>query len=161
MSLVVKILNGLNTFTRILVSIFLLSSILVIFYQVFTRYVLGFSSAWTEEYARYTNVWITFLGVGLVSRTREHIRMDFLDYLSGRLGRYLILFFDTLLSVCFYGILGYEGAKLLQVTHRQIAPGLQISLSYVFVAIPIGCALLIVFSLEHLFRKTSDIRKGE
>lgn len=148
-----KFLNVLNTSTRVLVSIFLLSSVIVIFYQVFTRYILGFSEAWTEEYARYASVWITFLGIGLVARTREHIRLDFLDYVLGPKGRYLILFLETAAGLVFYGILGYQGAKILQATNRQIAPGLQVSLSLVYVAIPVGCLIFVVFALEYFFRK--------
>jgi TRAP-type C4-dicarboxylate transport system permease small subunit len=161
MILLKKILNAMNESTRILCSIFLLSSVLVIFYQVFTRYILGFSLAWTEEYARYANVWMTFLGIGLITRTREHIRLDFFDYVLGWKGRYGILVLDTLSSIIFYGVLGYEGAKMLSVTHRQIAPGLQISLTYVYVAIPIGCAVVVVFAIEHLLRKASTYKKGE
>lgn len=148
-----RFLTALNTSTRVLVSLFLLSSVIVIFYQVFTRYILGFSEAWTEEYARYASVWITFLGIGLVARTREHIRLDFLDYILGPKGRYFILFLETAASLVFYGILGYQGAKILQATNRQIAPGLQVSLSLVYVAIPVGCLIFLVFALEYFFRK--------
>lgn len=161
MSALEKSLNALNTATRVVVSVFMLSSVIVIFYQVFTRYVLGFSEAWTEEFARYASVWMTFLGIGLLARTREHIRLDFLDSILGRKSRFVILFLETVASLAFYGILGWEGAKILQATNRQIAPGLQISLSFVYAAIPIGCFIFAVFAFELFIRKSWAFRKGE
>jgi len=49
------------------------ASILV---QVFCRYVLNDSLPWSEELARYLMVWMTFLTLPVVSRTKQHAALD-------------------------------------------------------------------------------------
>ncbi len=55
----------------------------VVFYQVFTRYVLNDAAGWTEEIARYLLVAVTFLGGAMAVRRNTHIqvvRAAFLGY---------------------------------------------------------------------------------
>ena len=49
----------------------------VVFYQVFTRYVLNDAAGWTEEIARYLLVAVTFLGGAMGVRRNTHIQVDF------------------------------------------------------------------------------------
>ncbi len=51
---------------------------LVVFYQFFTRYVLGDSAAWTEEIARYLLIVICFVGASMGVRRNTHIHVEFL-----------------------------------------------------------------------------------
>ena len=157
MSVVERALDGLAMATQAVMAVFLFASVVVIFLQVFTRYVLAFSLSWSEELARYSSVWITFLGTGLLARTRGHIRMDFLDNVVKDAGRYILLVVEVICSLVFYGLLGYEGARILGATVRQIAPGLQVSLAFVYVAIPVGCAIFVVFAIELLIRRTAGL----
>lgn len=54
--------------------------------QVFFRYVLNAPLDWTEELARFTLVWFTFLGGLLLAIEDDHIRVGFLrERLTGRL----------------------------------------------------------------------------
>src|SRR5258708_12409558 len=49
----------------------------VVFYQVFTRYVLNDAAGWTEEIARYLLIAVTFLGGAMAVRRGTHIQGDF------------------------------------------------------------------------------------
>src|SRR5438477_3110915 len=49
----------------------------VVFYQVFTRYVLNDAAGWTEEIARYLLIAVTFLGGAMAVRRNTHIQVDF------------------------------------------------------------------------------------
>src|SRR5712692_1953054 len=49
----------------------------VVFYQVFTRYVLNDAAGWTEEIARYLLIAVTFLGGAMAVRRSTHIQVDF------------------------------------------------------------------------------------
>src|SRR5258708_10860960 len=49
----------------------------VVFYQVFTRYVLNDAAGWTEEIARYLLIAVTFLGGPMAVRRSTHIPVDF------------------------------------------------------------------------------------
>src|SRR3954468_22429070 len=49
----------------------------VVFYQVFTRYVLADSAGWTEEIARYFLVATVFIGASMSVRKNNHIQVDY------------------------------------------------------------------------------------
>jgi TRAP-type C4-dicarboxylate transport system permease small subunit len=50
---------------------------LVVFYQVYTRYVLSDSAGWTEEIARYFLVAVVFIGASMSVRKNNHIQVDY------------------------------------------------------------------------------------
>src|SRR5258707_2474445 len=49
----------------------------VVFYQVFTRYVMSDSAGWTEEIARYFLVAVVFIGASMSVRKNNHIQVDY------------------------------------------------------------------------------------
>jgi TRAP-type transport system small permease protein len=49
----------------------------VVFYQVFTRYILEDAAGWTEEIARYLLVAVVFIGGAMGVRKNNHIQVDF------------------------------------------------------------------------------------
>jgi len=66
----------------VLVAIFLLLFIVNLL-QVFFRYVIGASLTWSEELARHLFVWVTFLGMALVTRDKDNIVIDILPSPTG------------------------------------------------------------------------------
>ena len=72
------IFNKVNKFLEwFLVTIFALL-VLDVLFQVFSRYVLGTSFTWTEEFARFSLIWMTIVGAAYLNAKREHLSMDFL-----------------------------------------------------------------------------------
>lgn len=116
--------------------------------QVVMRYVFNSPLAWSEELARYLFIWLTFLGAALAYRLRAHIAVDILaEYLDRRVGvvparvlrgaiRGVVLLFLIALLV--------GGVTLVQETTGQITPGLRISMAWVYLAIPVGCLIMIL-----------------
>src|SRR3979409_505144 len=49
----------------------------IVFYQVYTRYVLSDSAGWTEEIARYFLVAVVFIGASMSVRKNNHIQVDY------------------------------------------------------------------------------------
>lgn len=47
--------------------------------QVLFRYVLNLPLTWSEEAARYLNVWAVLLGAALAVKRRDHLRVDLID----------------------------------------------------------------------------------
>src|SRR5256712_13113708 len=68
----------------------------VVFYQVFTRYVLNDAAGWAEEIARYLLIAVTFLGGPMAGRPNTHIQVDFVyRFLPRAPGRGLSLLVDA------------------------------------------------------------------
>ena len=62
---------------------FLILGILLMFYQVLSRYFFGFSIFWTEELVRYLSIWANFIGASIIVKTDEHVNVTyFVDKLN-------------------------------------------------------------------------------
>jgi len=67
----------------------------IVFYQVFTRYVLGDPAGWTEEIARYFLVAVVFIGAAMSVRKNNHIQVDyFYRLIPGAAGRVMSIAVD-------------------------------------------------------------------
>lgn len=154
MNAIKKLYNRMNTMLNIVMASFLIIATLAIGIQVFTRYVLSYTPPWTEELARYANIWITMLGIGVVLRRNGHIKLDFLETVlteKGKLKSKMALdVINTGITTIFLTFLVYGGFKILKAASRQIAPGLKISLLAIYIAVPIGCLFALLFIIEQI-----------
>src|SRR3712207_979682 len=61
---------------RVLLLVFYTTIVLVIGIEVLRRFLLSFSSLWGEEIARYSLIFLIWIGASYAVRTRTHIRID-------------------------------------------------------------------------------------
>ncbi len=88
----------LNFVLSKIVSLLLIVMTLLVLYQVFTRYVIGKPSDFTEEIVRYTLVWTGFLGAAYAFSSRQHMSLIFFkDKLSNEKKKILSIFIDLLI----------------------------------------------------------------
>lgn len=86
--------------------------IAVVFIQFFTRYILGDSTTWTEEIARYLLILLGFFGSSMAVRRQSHILVEyFRDRLSAYAAFYVALA-TGLATLAFYGALAFLCWKL-------------------------------------------------
>src|SRR5258707_14208658 len=79
----------------------------VVFYQVFTRYVLNDAAGWTEEIARYLLIAVTFLGGAMAVRRNTHIPVDFVYRLLPPAASRVISTFVDAAPIAFFGYAGW------------------------------------------------------
>jgi TRAP-type transport system small permease protein len=119
----------------------------IVFVNVVSRYVTGYSIPWSEEVARHMMIWLTFLGCGLVLRSGGHIAIDNLqDAVTSRTGLWLRGFI-ALLIAAFFLVLLIVGSLYVLRTMNQLTAATQISFGYIYAAMPVGAALTIVHLL--------------
>ncbi|MCE8018947.1 TRAP transporter small permease [Halomonas sp. MCCC 1A11036] len=83
------------------------SLIFVVFLQFFTRYVLGDSTTWTEEIARYLLILVGFIGSAMAVRRGTHIMVEFFyHYMPAWLARLLNDCVEVV-SIAFYAMLAW------------------------------------------------------
>ncbi len=131
--------------------------LVTIFAQVITRYCFDYTPEWSEELARFLFVYVVFLGSALIMGESGHLAVEFLPerYKGKPFGKFLELFI-LVCSYVFISILLVQGAKMTEIMTFQESPGLEISMSYIYVVIPISCVLMMLY----LFRDTVRIIKG-
>lgn len=135
-------------------------SIMVInvLWQVFTRYVTGNPSSFTDELARYLMIWIGILGAAFVAGKNMHVAIDILPSRASVKTQKKIKTIVTLiiiLFVFFAFIVG--GSRLVYISHilGQQSPALQIPLAVVYLIIPISGLLIIYYKVSDLLNLRS------
>ncbi len=138
--------NWLLRFNRWLLILMLAAMSLMVFANVALRFLTDESILWVEEVSRYLMIWLTFLGAGLVLRYGGHIGIDTLqDSLPRHAAKVRAIVFVLLLG--FFIFMVWIGTRYAMLTWNQITPVMQIPVGIVYLAMPIGFALLIVHLL--------------
>ena len=123
-----------------------------VFLGVFSRYVLQATFQWYDEVARLCFVWMVFLGAASAVRRGAHFRLHLLiDRFGPRLRRATDLVVG-LLVVAFGGVLVAGGLAMWPVARQQVSDSLELSMVWFYAALPIGGALMILFSVPQLWR---------
>ncbi|ETX28093.1 TRAP transporter small permease [Roseivivax isoporae] len=111
------------------------------------RYLTGHSLSWADEAARYLMIWMTFVGAGLALRMGAHVAITNLqDALPGP-GQKLLRGALVLVLLVFFGFMVSVGIDYAQRMQFQLTPALRVPFLYVYAAMPVGFALLIVHLL--------------
>lgn len=135
-----------------LVTIFALL-VLDVLFQVFSRYILGTSFTWTEEFARFSLIWMTILGAAYLNAKREHLSMDFLyEKLSEANKKKASILIEVFIFLFALIIMVVGGGNLVYTTLHleQLSGTLRIPLGYVYSIMPISGLLIMCFSIYHI-----------
>ena len=150
-----------NAITRILsIALILLMAIMVlaVTWQVFTRFILGDPSAYTEELAGFLLIWIGLLGASYTYYRKAHLGIDILTAsLSGRkrqLSEILVSIIVFLFAFC---LLVIGGSHLVRITFtlRQISPAMGIPMGYIYLVLPISGFLFMFYSVVFAINSSS------
>ena len=147
------IFNKVNRFLeQVLVVIFALL-VLDVLFQVFSRYMLGTSFTWTEEFARFSLIWLTILGAAYLSGKREHLSMDFLyQKFSETNKRKASILIEILIFLFALIVMVVGGFNLVYTTLHleQLSGTLRIPLGYVYAIMPFSGLLIMCYSIYHI-----------
>jgi len=128
--------------------------VLDVVWQVVSRYVVGQSSSFTEEFARFALIWLTVLGAAYINGQREgHLSMDYLLSklpLKKRNRRQRII--QVIMAIFALVVMIIGGGNLVYTTLSlgQISPALLVPLGYVYAIVPISGVIIIFFSFYHI-----------
>lgn len=123
-----------------------------VFLGVFSRYVMARTFTWYDEIARLLFVWIVFLGAAVGVRRAAHFRLHLVvDRFPPGLRRATELV-GVLVLMGFGLLLIQQGWKLVELGQFQRTPVMGLSKQYVYASVPAGGALIILYSLPHLWR---------
>ncbi len=152
MRIVVSLVDRLNYAVSLLVGLLLAVVACAVMTQVMVRFVLtaagyNISAPWTEELARYTLIWMVFLGAGVGVRHAQMIALEFgvrkLPSLPGQAVRYGVI----LLSIVFFAMLIKVGLDFVRLGATERSSVLGWTKDRVYWAMPVGAALMILNSL--------------
>lgn len=131
-------------------AVLLLSFIfLLIIVQVVMRYVFNSPLVWSEELARYTMVWLAFIGSVIAMRNGEHIDITVVvNALPVRIKHHVIII-SKVISTIFLVMLIYLGFQMVILNSSQTSPANNIPMGLVYLCIPLSALGMLFFNLTH------------
>jgi TRAP-type C4-dicarboxylate transport system permease small subunit len=156
-----RVVQRVNRVVEIVVIVAFATLIGVVAAAVFFRYVLNDSIVWGEELARYLFVWITFLGGGLGVGRNIHVGVDAVVEAMPERVRKLVEISVELMIVVFVASLIFVGAQFALFGMNARALLLPIPMGYVYLAVPIGGAVMLANVLLNLWTHLYGYARGE
>jgi TRAP-type C4-dicarboxylate transport system permease small subunit len=123
-----------------------------LFLGVFSRYVMVRTFTWYDEIARGCFVWLTLLGAAVGVKRHAHFRLHLVvDRLPQRLQKAVPVLLP-LVIMAFAAVLIQQGLVFLELGKFQQTPVMGLPKTWIYVAVPISGALMILYSLAPLWR---------
>ena len=119
-----------------------------VLWQVFTRFVLGNPSSFTDELARYLLIWVGLFGAAYASGKRMHLSIDLLrTKLGGRAVHWHSIVVVVIVGVFALFVMVIGGVRLVSLSFLlgQTSAALNVPLGVVYLALPVSGALIVVY----------------
>ena len=140
----ISVMERINRLVLYLIGFFMGALALILFTQVILRYLLHSPLTWSEEVAKYLSIWVVFLGMAVAMRRTLLIAVEaVIQNVPESIGRAMRLL-SLLLIMVFVGYLTYIGTVLAFGAAEQNFASLELPMSLVYAAIPVGSFLTLL-----------------
>jgi len=122
----------------------------IVFAGVFFRYFLQIGLGWTEELARYLQIWLTFVGATVAVKRWAHFQLTLVNQWIPAGARRFTQIFAIAAVVALAAIMIKNGIDITRVTWNQASPVMGWRIGYLYLISPVSGVLMIFFALRHL-----------
>ena len=155
-----KLSDGIALFSEIACGIMLIIITCCLFANVIGRYILQHSLPWAEEVSRYLIIWMAMLITNVLIKNNELICVDFFDiFWPKKMIRYRNFVYRVLMVFMFI-LLVYQGWLMADNGRIVNIASLKVSWFWPYLAIPVGCALMLVQLVIVMFKEVTEKREG-
>lgn len=152
----------LNNFEEFFLAALLPAMCVIVFVNTVGRYSNLFSIGWAEESARYMMIWLVFLGISAAAKKNAHFAVGALFMITPKKAHLPIRGFILIMVLIFTAaatVLGFQYALRL-ADMGQTSPALSIPMWFMYGAIPVGCFLMAVRSIQFFIGQVRESRQG-
>ncbi|MFZ1750421.1 MAG: TRAP transporter small permease [Saprospiraceae bacterium] len=154
------IYQKLNKSIEIFLIVIFTLLVIDVVWQVFSRYVIGQSNSFTEEFARFALIWLSVLGAAYLHGKREHLSMDYLvnkldeGQKAQRLNR-----IDIIVMIFAIIVMVIGGANLVYTTLYlgQVSPAMHVPLGYIYSIVPFSGLLIVFYSFYNISHSKTKV----
>lgn len=129
--------------------------------QVFNRFVLNQSLSWSEEFQKFSHIWLIYLTIAVGYNRGAHIGMRLL---AGRLPQKIqdmLVILTDFLWLLFAGALIIYTRVIMGVAKFQTSPGLGIRMDWVYLGLLVGGGYLMICVLRNLVQSIRELMSLE
>ncbi len=135
-----------------LCAVMLVAICIVVFAGVFFRYFLHIGLGWTEEAARYVQVWMAFAGATVAVKRWGHFQLTIINQWVPPAARRLTQIFAVLVVAALAVVMVVNGIDITRVSWNQTSPIMEWRIGYLYLVAPVSGALMLWYSALHLRR---------
>lgn len=143
---------GLGRFVEIVAALLTGVEVLILLAGVVSRYVFHRPFTWSDELASILFLWLAMLGAVVAFRRSEHMRMSMLVTLAGPPLRAFLEAFAVALAIGFLLLVLWPAIEYAADEAAIVTPALEVPNIWRASALPVGCALMLVFAALRLAR---------
>ncbi len=129
----------------------------LMFVEVFTRYIFAFPLTWSDEVVAIAFTWLCFLSAAIAVKHRGHIAVQVILNLFPAAVQRWVAVVTGLLVVGFLVLLVYTGFKIMLLVHHQTSASMGLPMSVAYSSLPVSAALMLFYEIRHI---AASLRKG-
>lgn len=148
-----KTKSSLDSFLRTLCIILFAFLVLLVTWQVITRFVFNAPSSFSEELAKYIFVWLALFGGAFVFGEKGHMAIEFIkDKFSEKI-RYATEWFIEVITIVFATLVMIVGGiQLIMMTWSQTSASLGVPVGLLYFAVPLSGLFIVLYCVHHLYQ---------
>ena len=151
-SVAARLEGWLGRMVELLVALLTALEVLILLAGVISRYVFHNPLVWSDELASILFLWLAMLGAVVAFRRGEHMRMSTLVARAPPRWRVFFEAFAVAVATAFLALILHSSIEYAVDEAAIVTPAMEIPNIWRASAIPIGCALMLVFALLRLTR---------
>jgi TRAP-type C4-dicarboxylate transport system permease small subunit len=134
----------------------------IVFVEVVARYVFKVSIVWSEETAVYAFIWMSYLAMARLARTRSHLAFTPLrDMMSRGWQLACLLVSDLALGVLAVIVVVYMWRPIADsVSFHQTMQGADLPIWIATLAVPVGWLMVLVRTTQRALDAIANYRRG-
>lgn len=144
--------KGLDKVLGVLCIVLFAFLVLLVTWQVITRFVFNDPSVFSEELAKYCFVWLVLFGSAYVFGENGHMSIEFIkDKFPAKLKMSVEVFIELVIIAFAAAVLVKGGYTVTVLAWTQLSASLQIPVGYLYAAMPISGVCIIFYCLYNIF----------
>lgn len=158
-----RLIVGIDTFLEGFAILSLLTMIIVVTVQVFTRKLFSFVFFWSEEVTLLLLAWFSYMGIAIGFREKLHMNMDMIENFVPAKGIWLL---DRVIDVCTFAFgvyLVYYGWDFCVLMWDSTLPATKLPNSVLYAVMPLTGLMTCGYSLLQMFgvdtRRYKDVEE--
>ncbi|MDX1390900.1 MAG: TRAP transporter small permease [Rheinheimera sp.] len=149
-----KLIVAIDAVLKWFLATLMAAIVLVVCWQVVSRFVLNAPSSITEEMSRALLIWIGMIGAAFAYRTGVHLGLDIVTRkFSPALQRYIAMLLTAAVVLFAVAVMLVGGGNLVALTYElnQISAALNIKMAYIYIAVPLAGGLIAFYGCCQLY----------
>ncbi len=148
-----KVNYAISTLGKNIAGVLLSAMLLMILAQVFYRYVLNDSLAWTEELAKYLMVWVACLVAPWAYRENLNVSIEMFADALPKVLRRISEIIITILVIVISALFFKQSVAFWQGGFEIYASSMPVKLAYFYACAPLMFAALFLVGIENLIKQ--------